>query len=290
MGNAVKNRFILGIGSQRAGSTLLHHLLSNASEIFMHPVKELHFFDTLYGYRQKKALKEFSMRQVCNDIDLILSTDNYDYIGLRFKNRLRANKILATHEIEDIDYFDLFRPYLSKKFLLGEVTPEYMLLSEEDIIRMQSVIGEEAGIILICRDPVDRLWSALKLMNVYNNLNMSHVEANNWLKSQILNETQWIKYQDLYNDYERAIQAYSKHFKSFIAISYEGLINEPLIAASLISEKLNIKIDNDKFASLASQKINTLSNEFIVDPEVSQLVEARYYNQSVFINNYFKVK
>ena len=45
------NRFVLGIGSQRAGSTLLHHCLDVASDVFMHPLKELHYFDTLHGVR-----------------------------------------------------------------------------------------------------------------------------------------------------------------------------------------------------------------------------------------------
>jgi hypothetical protein len=287
MSNVKKNRFILGIGSQRAGSTLLHYLLSRSSEIFMHPVKELHFFDTLYGYREKAALKEFSMRQIFLDIDRVITAYNFDFIELEFKNKLRTNKILATCDIEKIDYIDLYRPFLSKKSLLGEVTPEYMLLNEEDIIKMKSVIGEDAGIILLCRDPVDRLRSALKLMNVYNNLHMNKVTANSWLIGQIVNETRWIKYQDLYSDYKRAIDLYSKHFKSFIALSYEGLISNPLLTANLISEKLNININNDIFVSLSTQKINDLSGEFTLDPETMGLIEARYAGLTSFFNDFF---
>ncbi|MEA9603801.1 sulfotransferase [Polynucleobacter sp. JS-JIR-II-c23] len=290
MDNMIKNRFILGIGSQRAGSTLLHHLLSKSSDIFMHPVKELHFFDTLYGYREKSALKDFSTRQVFNDVDRILSANNFDFIGLKFKNRLRTNKIFSSYDIEKIDYYDLFRPYLSKKYLLGEVTPEYMLLNEEHIIRMKAVIGEDAGIILLCRNPFDRLRSALKLMNVYNNLNMDATVANDWLRYQILNETQWIKCQDLYNDYERAIRLYSKHFRFFIALSYEQLINSPLVTANLISEKLNIKIENEIFARLSTKKINSLSDEFFLNPETMAIVEARYSQYNLFFREFFKVE
>jgi hypothetical protein len=288
MSDTIKNRFILGIGSQRAGSTLLHHLLSRSSEIFMHPVKELHFFDTLYGYREKAALKEFSIRQVFLDVDRVIAANNFDFIGVKFRNKLRTNKILATCDIEKIDYLDLYRPFLSKKSLLGEVTPEYMLLNEEDIIKMRAVIGEDAGIILLCRDPVDRLRSALKLMNVYNNLHMNNDTANSWLRGQIVNETRWIKYQDLYSNYERAIDLYSKYFKSFIALSYEGLVNNPALSANVISEKLNIEIKRDIFVSLSTQKVNSLSDEFILDSQTIDLVEARYSGATKFFNDLFK--
>jgi hypothetical protein len=35
------NRFVLGIGSQRAGSTLMHHALEASTDVFIHPLKEL---------------------------------------------------------------------------------------------------------------------------------------------------------------------------------------------------------------------------------------------------------
>lgn len=38
----MNNKFVIGIGSQRAGSTLLHKILDECTNIFIHPVKELH--------------------------------------------------------------------------------------------------------------------------------------------------------------------------------------------------------------------------------------------------------
>ena len=67
------HRFIIGIGSQRAASTLLHTLLSDSSDAFMHPVKELHYFDTLFGVRPQEALTEFSTRQLMREVDHIVA-------------------------------------------------------------------------------------------------------------------------------------------------------------------------------------------------------------------------
>ncbi|TAL51617.1 MAG: hypothetical protein EPN92_00395, partial [Chitinophagaceae bacterium] len=148
----MEHRFVIGIGSQRTGSTLLHHLLEASTNIFMHPLKELHYFDTLHRIRPKEALRDYSLRQMAREVEKIVTAKDLNFLTKkRYKCYLRANKILATNTIENINYLDLFRPCLMNTDLLGEVTPEYMLLNDIAIENMKSVIGENAAIILICR-------------------------------------------------------------------------------------------------------------------------------------------
>ena len=60
-----EKNFLIGVGSQRAGSTLLYRILNKSvNGIFMHPVKELHFFDSIHKIRPPEALKIFSTQQL----------------------------------------------------------------------------------------------------------------------------------------------------------------------------------------------------------------------------------
>jgi len=282
------HRFIIGIGSQRAGSTLLHRLLEASSEIFMHPIKELHYFDTLYGYRSQQALQDFSTRQLMREIDHIISSKNLNFVkNNRYKCYLRANKLLAKTSIEKIDYLDLFRPNLQNNFLLGEVTPEYMLFDEKSVEKMQKVIGENAGIILICRNPVKRILSAVKLMNSYNNLNMDNEKANKWIQQMFDSENFWIKAQDRYNDYQKTINLYSKIFPNFLAISYDELINNPKDVAEKISSNFSIKINLDVFERESLFVANDLGENFSFFSETIKNIEKRYQKNMHFITEYF---
>lgn len=56
------SKMILGIGSQSAGTLLLYNILDQCTDIAMHPMTELHYFDTLYGARDKSLLQEFSQK------------------------------------------------------------------------------------------------------------------------------------------------------------------------------------------------------------------------------------
>lgn len=283
----MNHRFIIGIGSQRAGSTLLHKLLDVSSNVFMHPVKELHYFDTLCGYRSQEALKDFSLRQMSREVDQILNAKEFNFINNRYRCYLRANNILASRSIDKVDYLDLFRPYLRTCTLLGEVTPEYMLLDDESIARMKSIIGDDAAIILICRNPVRRIISAVKLFNYYNNLRMNDRDANKWLETMLAGKNDWMAAQDGYNDYEGAIDRYSRHFRHFIAIAYDQLTMEPFSVARILSKSLEIRIDELLFRDEAAVVRNDLGGGFSINQKNHEQLTDRYQKSLSFVEQYF---
>lgn len=283
-----RHRFIIGIGSQRAGSTLLHSLLESSSEVFMHPLKELHYFDTLYGYRSSQALQEFSDRQIVREIDRIVSSNDLEFVkNNRYKCYLRTNRLLARLPIEKINYLDLFRPNLKNHQLLGEVTPEYMLFNEESIVKMREIIGDDAGIVLICRNPVRRFLSAVKLMNSYNNLQMNDDAANEWIEYMLDSDNAWIQAQDKYNNYAAAIDLYSQKFSKFIAISYDNLIKKPISAAKKISEITNISINEKIFSQGLEKIVNNLGENHNISQKILLKIEKRYELNQSFLNDYF---
>ena len=84
-------RFVIGIGSQRAGSTLLHRILEQCTDIFMHPVKELHYYDTLFEVRGARALRVFSKRQLDREWARLVSEDTHAYIDEKYRCYLNTN-------------------------------------------------------------------------------------------------------------------------------------------------------------------------------------------------------
>jgi hypothetical protein len=283
----MSHRFVIGIGSQRAASTLLHRLIGESTDVFMHPVKELHYFDTLFGVRSQEALTDFSLRQLGREVDRVVAATDYKFIGRRYKCFLRTTKILATTPVEKIDYLDLYRPFLQERSILGEVTPEYMLFDEVQVERMQSVVGEDASIILMCRNPVDRLLSAAKLFNTYNNLRMDETQLGTWLKRMIDENSPWIQAQDRYNDYECAIRVYSAAFPRFLALSYEQLIDAPAAAAERIESTCDIAIDQRKFCDGLSTVSNSLGEQAPADRALAGGLAARYRRQAEFLQSHF---
>lgn len=283
----MKNRFVIGIGSQRAGTTLLHRLLGESTSVFMHPVKELHYFDTINEVRPQSALTDFSTRQLNREIDAILAADKYDFIDSTYKCMLRANKMLAFRRVNDIQYEDLFRPMLMRRQLLGEATPEYMLLSAEQVREMSKVIGTDASIILLCCDPVNRLLSAAKLFNVYNNLEMDSDTLSKWLASAIEQGSSWILSQDKYNNYESAINNFTAFFPSFIALSFEEMIRDPANTAKQLDDLLGTKVDITAFANGSMKVANKLSSQTLKKPELIEILEDRYQDSRKFLQSRF---
>jgi len=265
----------------------MHHLLEQATDILMHPIKELHYFDTLYGVRPANALTEFSLRQLAREIDNIISAKSLKPFGKRYKCYLRANRILATTAIEKVDYLDLFRPCLLGKALVGEVTPEYMLLDDAAIDGMRSVVGEDAGIILICRSPVKRLLSAVKLMNVYNGMNLTQPQADAWVQRMIDENSTWMQAQDKYNDYEQAIARFSKKFPHFIAVSYDEMIESPISVAKSLETKLDININHDAFEDGTKKVANDLGGNLQISSEIVAFLKDRTAEKQGFLNEYF---
>ena len=284
------HRFIIGIGSQRAASTLLHTLLSESSDAFMHPIKELHYFDTLFGVRPQAALTEFSQRQLMREVDHIVAANDFSFIGRRYKCALRTNRILASQPIEKVDYLDLFRPFLRDREVLGEVTPEYMLLDEAQVVRMREVVGEDACIILMCRNPVQRVLSAAKLFNVYNNLRMDSTQLTAWLVNMIEQSSSWMNAQDRYNDYERAIAIFGKLFPNFLTLSYDGLVKFPERAAASIASVTGLKVDMDVFNRGVAKQVNALKGNEVEDQAVILLLQQRYEKAIGFLESRFNLQ
>jgi hypothetical protein len=271
-----KPKFVIGIGSQRAGSTLLHRILDECTDIFMHPVKELHYFDTLYNVRHQDVLTKYSKAQLDREFDRLITSKEHGYISnKKYKCFLRTNKLLYEDKVEGIDYKDLYRPCLMGNEMIGEITPEYMILPKEGIKRMAEIIGTDAAIILITRDPVERFISAFKLLKVYGKENVDMSNFSEEILSVFDELPTWVEQQRLLNSYELAYNNYSSVFDNVSMISYDELVNDTDLVCSKLESALGTKVNRDRYSQMLGKKVNQIGETSSLDEHTKKELARR---------------
>jgi hypothetical protein len=157
----------IGIGAQKAGTTWLYAQLCQHPNIWMPPVKELHYFDRSPRYNSPSGLDA--------------SSPLLRFIGRDPFHRRQSTKVLRSitgnivsgnygilkwslrwffGSCDDHWYQSLF-DHGNPEIVSGEITPSYSILNAEDIERMKQLCPS-AKIVLLVREPVERAWSAMR--------------------------------------------------------------------------------------------------------------------------------
>lgn len=262
-------KLFLGVGTQSAGNLLLYKILDECSQIDMHPATELHYFDTLYKIRDNDILKDFAKKQFEYENGKFYNEYNQTFFNNRHKALLRSYNLLAFNDIEDLDYFDLFKPLESSK--IGEISPEYFLLNKNQIEKMREVIGKKSKIIILVRDPIKRFIESAKLI-LGENINIDSIKK-------------IIKTQNRFNNYKETIENYKNSFNEVLVLSYEEFF--------LDKNKNLEKIENFIEETLNREKYYTLidsfkENEFIIDKELEYFLIKEYENRYIELEELFK--
>ncbi|MCW5713096.1 MAG: sulfotransferase [Bauldia sp.] len=132
------------IGAHRSGTTWLHRAIGSHPSVWVPPVKELHFFDDptnkrFYVHLRKRLKSNFAERRLATQWDL-----RY-FFGRR----------------NDHWYRSLFEPGRRRGKVTGEATPSYSTLGAEGLEHIKT-INTDIKLIYIMRDPVERMWSAIR--------------------------------------------------------------------------------------------------------------------------------
>ena len=258
--------YVIGIGSQRAGSTLLHRILAESTPVVMHPLKELHFFDTADGVRPIAALHRY-----CRHLAEARASANGSAwrrwrrlgrppSGARDQTVARTIeaflKCESAQQVADLDYRELFRPLASDTAVVGEITPEYMLLSHEGLRRMHDTIGADARLIMMRRDPVQRFISSYYLSKHYLQEQTASPLNETELLDAVRQEPHWVLRQWDFSDYEFALDDYRKVFPHVLDIELEHLVAAPSEVADTLSRFLDLDVDAAAVARLVQRKAN----------------------------------
>ncbi len=157
---------LFGIGAAKAGTSWLHDYLLHHPDCAMPRIKELHFFDTMQDGTQERRLKVLAKERAALEDKLA---------GFQASGKTARAAALAARIDEIGRYCDVIRGgdtaaytgflegIRGRRALVGDVTPAYALLPAERLGEMAR-IGPAVRFIYLLRDPVERLWSNVRMM------------------------------------------------------------------------------------------------------------------------------
>ena len=155
---------ILGIGAQKSGTTWLYDYLCHRPDVYMHPLKEVHFFDGIY---EAEMWPNVINNRLAKEKKLAARLEKYRSRGDKAKLELYEQVKERNRFYENPDlYMEHFRNNVGSCRAFGEITAEYSTLSAESF-RIMSKIHPDVRFVLLLRDPVDRLWSQIKMLSKF---------------------------------------------------------------------------------------------------------------------------
>ncbi len=149
------------IGAQKAGTSWLDQVLRDYPDIWLPPVKELHYFDHCQSDFPATAWARLRT-QVAGGRHWRRELANRIKAGLRYPNV--ANSLWAWRYFfarrDDRWYRALFDQAGARTS--GEITPEYSLLDEAAVADLATRFAATKAFLLI-REPIARTWSHVKM-------------------------------------------------------------------------------------------------------------------------------
>ncbi len=165
----------LGIGAQKAASTWLYGCLRAHPRLWLPPIKELHYFthrveDVHSGIGARLRGKDWVNRRLRRMVKPRLLADlrALDPALLRWDLRFFLGRR------SDGWYESLFHAGSSR--VTGEITPEYALLSADEVGRVRDAFPN-LKILFLMRDPIDRGWSQVRMLARLRGLSLLSEEA-----------------------------------------------------------------------------------------------------------------
>jgi hypothetical protein len=163
----------LCIGAQKAGTSWLFNKLQQHPQIWMPPVKELHYFDHLFVPENRRWTEGHIKRSVRQSIKwhcTRLEEINLGHIG--YMASLADARIFT-----EVWYRHCFDRPVAKGKVLGDITPEYCMIPEAGIQYLVKLLGP-VKIIYIVRNPFERALSQVRMNAERRGLNGTNVD---WL-------------------------------------------------------------------------------------------------------------
>jgi len=153
----------IGIGMERAGTSWLFTQIASHPEIWVPPLKELHFFDVIDP--QAKYLKHRYRYHLPSRIKqkfapFVDTTRRPEFHKNSYWEYLQWDARFFTGVMSLEWYVRLFDEKFTKGRVCGEITPAYSNLTPETIAKIIE-INPDMKFLLMVRDPAKRIWSGI---------------------------------------------------------------------------------------------------------------------------------
>lgn len=231
----------IGIGTQRAGTTFLHTLLSRHEEIYMPTTgndrygKEIHFFNSTVQYEG-----------------------------------------FADYEAHFADADP------SKHKAMGEITPAYVTMPKYLVEQVARYLGKDTKIILVVRDPVERVISHFKMTETrFHRQEISDDLISLDRVARFTNEPLC----RLRTEYRRAWQIWSDVFgkDNVLVVSYEDMTRDTANTLRRIFAHIGVDTAMAEPIAATAERVYGSKGEFKLEPGVRGYLAERWRDSTSFV-------
>ncbi len=152
-------RMLIGLGAQKAGTTWLSDYLARHPDVFMSPIKELHYFDLKYvpGIRPIQESHFITrMRHMASQVNTMDAVRDNSHAYKQLKNYIERFEMQSVD-----DYLNFFRKRMQGEQVCCEISPGYALLEPQHYAEIYAM-HDDVRMFFIMRDPIERFWSNLR--------------------------------------------------------------------------------------------------------------------------------
>ena len=269
------------VGAQRSGSTWLYKSLSQHPQIFLPPMKEVHYFDkldnTLEGYNislEKPIKRNVLCRLIASSFILGILDKRNLFEDMSFW----WNYIKMDGSIEW--YKSLFKKATDDGKITGDITPAYSTLTEQSIQKLRS-LNSNLKLIFILRNPIDRSYSQvarrLFAQRGSNISDVSNQEIIDFLSSEnCLSRSDYLSTLERYEKFFSPEDIFIGFFEEVKACPHDLLTRIcNFIGAEPIDESQVIKEPNNPSSHLLG-KIHPEILEFLVELHSANIEKMSY--------------
>ncbi|HHB80810.1 MAG TPA: sulfotransferase [Aliiroseovarius sp.] len=143
-----------GIGATKAGTSWLHRYLSSHPECHFRAIKELHYFDAV-----ERGFPNWISKMIAGDRDRAANRGRTDAVA----DHDAWLSVLNAKREDDAAYLSYLNEGQGNARVVGDVTPAYALLPGHRLKQM-AALAPRTKFIFLMRDPLDRLWSNIRMM------------------------------------------------------------------------------------------------------------------------------
>ena len=223
--NKNRQKFLLGIGAPRSGTTWTYTNLRVASNIFMPPVKELRFFRGCRSEEEKKKV-----------YDKFLSLTDTESSDAYFMQRWAAVK-----DCDHAAYASMFPPL----DYIGEFSPIYSIMNRDEIERLKNCLHDfDVKILYLLRNPLDR-----DISHIYFALHRQKKVATTLDEKDYMDFIDTKAFIRRSNYRQNAANWRTQFGNSLNLMYYDHIKRDPIKFINKLCSKLDIKIDTSLVTS-----------------------------------------
>jgi len=262
----------LCIGAQKAATSWLYAILKQHPNVWMPPIKEVHFFDRLakqrLDLRRYRGIAEKRRRLA---VEQGLDAELIDYFGR-----------VSSYDEASLDWYrEVFSWPVAPDVKIGDITPAYLDIPEQTVRYAREQLGD-IKIIVIVRHPLDRELSQLR---------MAATRAARGYR-KVKTEKQWMRiFNSMVGDsrrgsYSTGIPLWQDAFseKNFLALPFGDVRETPQLVMKRVEDFLEIPA-LDTYNDLSTPYHKTKKAE--IPQTIIDLAAERVAAEDTFLRRHF---